>query len=137
MRLYLYAQSKNGIGYTPDTLTIEAEGKEYEYDILGSVDFDDKGLNCEVKGDLEIRDNETDEFREMTEEEEKQLLWLLSGFTKDKTIKIYVYPAHEENSQEWVDSVNNDELTEANAELQFSKEGISVEFGFTPVFVEF
>ena len=56
MRLYLYAESKNNIGYTPDWLkvTYEENGEllELTLDIQGSIDYDRDTLSCRCKGDL-------------------------------------------------------------------------------------
>ena len=56
MRLYLYAESKNNIGYTPDWLkvTYEENGEllELTLDIQGSIDYQNDKLSCRCKGDL-------------------------------------------------------------------------------------
>lgn len=136
MRLYLSATSKNHIGYTPDVLVIKTKRKTYEYDINGTVDFDYDGLDCRVKGDLEIRDSKTEEFREMNKAEEAKLLTLLSDLTKNKAIEINIYPAEDREEQEWVDLVENDELDEGSATLELNN-GASIDFSFTPVFLGF
>ena len=56
MRLYLEAESKNKVGYTPDWLkvTFLENGKQMELtlDIQGDIGYDDKCLSCRCKGDL-------------------------------------------------------------------------------------
>jgi hypothetical protein len=56
MRLYLNAESKNKIGYTPDWLkvTYEEDGQVLELvlDIQGSIDYDRETLSCRCKGEL-------------------------------------------------------------------------------------
>ena len=56
MRLYLEAESKNRVGYTPDWLrvTFYENGKQMglTLDIQGEIDYDDKSLSCRCKGDL-------------------------------------------------------------------------------------
>lgn len=56
MRLYLSAESKNNIGYTPDWLkaSYEEDGQEFELtlDIQGDIDYDTDCLSCRCKGDL-------------------------------------------------------------------------------------
>ena len=56
MRLYLEAESKNRVGYTPDWLkvTFYENGKQMELtlDIQGDIGYDDKCLSCRCKGDL-------------------------------------------------------------------------------------
>ena len=56
MRLYLNANSKNKIGYTPDWLrfSYNENGEDFELtlDIQGEIDYDMDCLNCQCKGDL-------------------------------------------------------------------------------------
>lgn len=56
MRLYLYAESKNKIGYIPDWLKINfrkgGELMELTLDIQGEIDFSKDDLSCRCKGDL-------------------------------------------------------------------------------------
>ena len=56
MRLYLEAESKNKVGYTPDWLkvTFYENGKQMELtlDIQGDISYDDKCLSCRCKGEL-------------------------------------------------------------------------------------
>lgn len=56
MRLYLSAESKNNIGYTPDWLRVQynQDGKELELtlDIQGDIDYCSDRLNCRCKGEL-------------------------------------------------------------------------------------
>ncbi len=56
MRLYLNAESKNKVGYTPDWLkvTFYENGKQMELtlDIQGDIDYDKDCLSCRCKGDL-------------------------------------------------------------------------------------
>ena len=56
MRLYLNAESKNNIGYTPDWLKVSytenGEDLELTLDIQGNIDYDDTCLSCRCKGDL-------------------------------------------------------------------------------------
>ena len=56
MRLYLSANSKKNIGYTPDWLKVTYEDNghlcELTLDIQGSIDYDKESLNCRCKGDL-------------------------------------------------------------------------------------
>lgn len=56
MRLYLYAESKNNVGYIPDWLKIKygenGERLELTLDVQASIDYSDDELNCRCKGDL-------------------------------------------------------------------------------------
>ena len=136
MKIYVNAVSKNSITYTPDVLVIETNGKTYEYDINGTVEYDEGGLNCKVRGDLEIRDEKTDEFRPITTEEAKQLLILLSGFTENKKVSINVYPMLDNEEEEFINSIENDTLGKGSAAIEFNA-NVSVNFEFQPVFVGF
>lgn len=80
MRLYLDANSKNHIGYTPDFLIIENSGNTYIYDVQGEIDYDPTRLACRVKGDLFIEKEDEDginDYFELSEEDEKTLKSLL------------------------------------------------------------
>lgn len=56
MRLYLGAESKNNIGYTPDWLKVhyKENGQDMALvlDIQGTIDYDRECLSCRCKGDL-------------------------------------------------------------------------------------
>lgn len=56
MRLYLNAESKNKIGYTPDWLQVSfyenGEQMELTLDIQGDIGYDDGCLSCRCKGEL-------------------------------------------------------------------------------------
>jgi len=79
MRLYLNAESKKGIGYTPDWLKVsyKEEGQEFDLtlDIQGEIDFEDNGLNCRCKGDLipwtlcNVETGTEEDLSELSEEE--------------------------------------------------------------------
>ena len=56
MRLYLNAESKNKVGYTPDWLRVSfyenGERMELTLDIQGDIGYDKDCLSCRCKGDL-------------------------------------------------------------------------------------
>ena len=56
MRLYLEAESKNNVGYTPDWLKVtykeDGETLELTLDIRGEIGYDPDRLSCRCKGDL-------------------------------------------------------------------------------------
>ena len=56
MRLYLNAESKNKVGYTPDWLRVSfyknGERMELTLDIQGDIGYDEDCLSCRCKGDL-------------------------------------------------------------------------------------
>lgn len=136
MKIYVNAGSKNSITYTPDVLTIEANGKEYEYDINGTVEYEEGGLKCLVRGDLEIRDQETEDFRPLTCKEKIDLIILLSNLTESKDITVNVYPMTDKEDEETTNSINNDTIGEGYGRIEFN-EGIDVDFQFKSVFVGF
>lgn len=136
MRLVLNARSKNHITYIPDTLIIEAKGKTYEYDIISEVVYKREGLDCEVKGDLEIIDD--GDFKEMTSKDKSQLISLLNAaFIEGKTITVTVQPADDSDDQVWVDAVNNDEFSEGYGSIIYNKGWMNATFKFKPVFQGF
>lgn len=51
MQLYLEAENKTKAKYTPDWIQVCVNGKEYTFDIQGTIGYN-VGLNCRVKGDL-------------------------------------------------------------------------------------
>ncbi len=56
MRLYLNAESKNKVGYTPDWLRVSfyenGERMELTLDIQGDIGYDENCLSCRCKGEL-------------------------------------------------------------------------------------
>ena len=136
MKIYANAGSKNSVTYTPDVLIVECEGKTYEYDINGTVEFDHGGLNSKVRGDLEIRDLETDEFRELTPEEKLQLIAMLSDLKQDKTVSMNVYPMIDDEKEETIKAVESDKIGQGYGRVEFN-EKITVDFEFKPTFVGF
>lgn len=56
MRLYLEAESKNKVGYTPDWLKVtfyeNGEQMKLTLDIQGDIDYDKGCLSCRCKGNL-------------------------------------------------------------------------------------
>lgn len=56
MRLYLNAESKNNVGYTPDWLKVsyKENGQNYKLtlDIQAWIDYNNECLSCRCKGDL-------------------------------------------------------------------------------------
>ena len=123
MRLYLNADSKNGIGYTPDTLIICNNDVQYEFDIQGDVDYDKPGLKCRVKGILAIRDNETDEYVELDENGYKFVTKLLCDPNSIVVIAIYPDSEYEQLSEE----LDSDEVN-GYGEFCYEDDGYSFEF---------
>ena len=78
MRLYLSANSKNQVGYTPDWLKVSFKENEKKYDLVldiqGETDYDANTLCCRCKGELTpwvLLDNDGDDMdlNELPEEE--------------------------------------------------------------------
>lgn len=127
MRLYVNAVSKQHIGYTPDMLYINSkEGVRKEYDIQGDDDFDNDGLNCRVKGDLFIANE--DDYYEMDDNQIEELVKSLQD--KENKIIITIYPV--DDSDKNLELVSEDELTNCSATLCISnsKQEFEVSFEF-------
>ena len=124
MRLYLDATSKNGIGYTPDTLIVENNGKRYEYDIQGTTDYGYIDLATRTKGDLLIRNDRLDKYLELTNKGKQRLLDLLRDKSSTVIISIYPIPADEPNT----DLVYNDILDKGNGRLEFGDDMVDFHF---------
>ena len=139
MRLYLSGISKNHIGYTPDTLIIENNGKHYEYDIgEGETDYSPDNLDSRTKGILNKRKDTDDEecyadydelYGNLTEEDEHELLKLLAD--KESDIIVAVFPRPEDTdmyeNKRYQKLVNTDIITDttgllvlAAGEVEFS-----------------
>lgn len=133
MRLYCYGESQNGVGYTPDMLTINcANGKRRVYDIQGDVDYDADKLNCRCKGDLFIANDEENDYFEMTDKQVKELVKLLKN-PKNEII-ITIYPGTEQEEKEnLANLIHEDLLTNCEATLMIctKKKDYEVDFKFT------
>ena len=126
MELILYANSKNGITYTPDTLVITIGDKTYEYDIQGSDDFQKGGLDCRVKGELLLKNNETDDYEEMTDEGYSELIDRLKN--PNAKITVSIYPAFDEDEKNPM--LDKDELSEGDGFLSKWSQEKQFEWGF-------
>lgn len=123
MRLYLNADSKNHIGYTPDTLIVKNQGNEYVYDIQGSVDYDKDGLNCRVKGILALRDDDLDDYIELDDQGYKKLAKMLCDPTT--TVAIAIYPDSE--FEHLTEQLETDEVS-GRGELCYNDDSYAFEF---------
>lgn len=140
MRLYLNAESKNNIGYTPDWIQVYFEEKEFVYnltlDIQGEIDYDPTCLCCRCKGDLipwVLRNCDTDEetdFSELSYEE------IISIFPMKRIVEIFtngfdhlvgIYPVNDQSCADDVLSNGNGTI-----ELYVSEEDecYSIDFKF-------
>lgn len=115
MRLYLDAESKNNIGYTPDWIqvTYDEDGKHFELtlDIRGDIDYDPTCLSCRCKGELVpwtlwIDHGDEIDLSELSEEEidERYPNKKLSEiFTKGYNFLVGVYPVDDQNYDDYDD----------------------------------
>lgn len=123
MRLYLSAESKNHIGYTPDTLIVEHKGRTFIYDIQGNVDYDKDGLNCRVKGILALRDDNLDDYVELNDQGYKDLAKMLS----DPTTKVIVAIYPDSEFEHLTEQLNTDEVN-GFGEFCYDNESYAFEF---------
>ena len=141
MRLYLKAESKNKIGYTPDFIQVSYEENEtvYEldFDIQGWVDYDNDGLDCRCKGELTpwvLRNVDTDEeinLYELETEEYEEMFptkRIAEIFENGFEFLVGIYPVNDETFED------NDTVSEGTGkiELYFEDEDryYSKEFSF-------
>ena len=108
MRLYLYAESENNIGYTPDWIQVsyEENGKMYELnlDIQGEISYDPKLLDCRCKGELipwtlvELEEGDEIDLSEYPEESEKFTYQKIAEiFEKGTNFLVGIYPVDDAN----------------------------------------
>ena len=138
MRLYLDAESKNNVGYTPDWIqvTYDENGHHFQLtlDIQGSIDYDRNSLSCRCKGELVpwtlfIDHGDEIDLSEMSKEEveekypDEKLFWI---FAKGYNFLVGVYPVDDENYDD------TDCLEEGNGSVEFnvSDETHSINFEF-------
>ena len=112
MRLYLYAESKNKIGYTPDCFEVR-NGKfrrEYSWGD-GETDFSDSGLDTRTKAVLCYYDEKKDDLVKLTRRQAKHLLKLLKDPKSEVTVNVYPQTTDDE------DLAKNDILTNTSGTL--------------------
>jgi hypothetical protein len=130
MRLYLNAESKNNIGYTPDWLKVtytneKGEDVEFTLDIQGWTDYHTDCLNCRTKGELlpwTTYDLETGEEVDLSKIENIEMLYsveeLLNIIENGMNHTIGVFPA--DTSEEGIsaaEEVDGGDLGYGEAEL--------------------
>lgn len=139
MILYLEAESKNSIGYTPDWIqaTYNENGKQLELtlDIQGWIDYNKDCLSCRCKGELvpwtlvNLGDGEEIDLSEMSEEEVEEEYpdeKLFEIFAKGYDFLVGVYPVNDDNYD------NTDHLEKGTGTVEFyvSDEIHSINFEF-------
>jgi hypothetical protein len=105
MRLYLSAESKQNIGYTPDWLKVcfNQDGKEFELtlDIQGTIDYSPDTLSCRCKGELipwVLWDLDTGDETDLSSlsTEELECIWpdkkIADIVCNSRTYEIGIYP---------------------------------------------
>jgi hypothetical protein len=105
MRLYLSAESKQNIGYTPDWLKVQfnQDGKEFELtlDIQGTIDYSPDTLSCRCKGELipwVLWDLDTGDETDLSSlsTEELECIWpdkkIADIVCNSRTYEIGIYP---------------------------------------------
>ena len=126
MRLNLYAVSKNKIGYTPDSLTIETPDCEYHYDIQGDISYDFEILDCSCKGNLFVYNESENDYLPLSKEDEKILKALLKR--KDVQFRVSIYPIDDEVTKLFV---KHDTLTECEGSISINLDGEEITRDFT------
>lgn len=122
MRLYLSAESKQNIGYTPDWLKVDynKDGKNFTLtlDIQGEIDYDPHALSCRCKGELipwvlyDLDEGDEINLYEMSEEEVDELLpdtTVAEIINNSETYEIGIYPV--DDSDEVFELAEEDVLT--------------------------
>ena len=110
MRLYLDAESKNNIGYTPDWIKVsyKENGQDYELtlDIQAWIDYNNECLSCRCKGDLipwvlwNCATSEETDLSSLSEEEldirfpSKRIAEIVCN---NDTFEVGIYPTDNEN----------------------------------------
>lgn len=127
MRLYLDAESKNNIGYTPDWLKVSyrENGQNYNLvlDIQAWIDYDNKRLSCRCKGDLipwvlwSCTTGEETDLSSLSEEElaiifpSKRIAEIVCN---SNTFEVGIYPTDNEN----FDLAENDVLSQCKGSFE-------------------
>lgn len=122
MRLYLSAESKQNIGYTPDWLRVQynQDDKELELvlDIQGSIDYSPDTLSCRCKGELipwVLYDLETGDETDLSSlsVEDLELMWpdkkIADIICNGRIYEIGIYPV--DDSDEVFELAEEDVLT--------------------------
>ena len=82
------------------------------------------GLACRTKGELKRRDEQLDDYVDMTEEDEKKLLDLIANPSSSIIVSIYPIAQFEDKNEE----LDTDLLTECFGELILSQGSADFKF---------
>lgn len=126
MILYLSAESKNKIGYTPDWLKVMYEEKyDLVLDIQGWIDYDRDTLNCRCKGDLipwvlwNLETGDEIDLSSMDEEEVEAMFpdkRIAEIICNSDTFEIGIYPV--DDSDETYELAEEDKLTDCEGKFE-------------------
>ena len=129
MRLYLSAESKNNIGYTPDWMKVnyEKDGNPMvlTLDIQGDIDYDPNTLSCRCKGELipwVLYDCETGDETDFSALSEKEIEVLLPAakiaeiLDSNNVYEIGIYPV--DDSDEIFELAEEDTLSNCEGRLE-------------------
>lgn len=130
MRLYLSAQTKYNIGYTPDWIQItipKPEKPEHTLsltmDIQGEIGYDPESVNVRVKGDLipwALVDSESDKEKDLSDIDDEQLNYYTNLFNNNletaTEVVIGLYPIDEDKYDNLESAVK---FTECEGEYEF------------------
>ena len=129
MRLYLSAESKNNIGYTPDWMKVnyEKDGNPMvlTLDIQGDIDYDPNTLSCRCKGELipwVLYDCETGDETDLSTLSEKEIEVLFPAakiaeiLDSNNVYEIGIYPV--DDSDEIFELAEKDTLSNCEGRLE-------------------
>ena len=138
MRLYLEAESKNRVGYTPDWLevTFYENGKQMELtlDIQGDIGYDDKCLSCRCKGYLipwvlyDCESGDEVDLYSMTDEQIEKILpdeRIAEIICEGSDHRIGIYPVTNGDfaDEEIFDMAKDDDLSDGKGSFEMSVDG--------------
>lgn len=129
MRLYLDAESKQKIGYTPDWLRVQfnQDGKEFALtlDIQGDIDYFTDTLSCRCKGDLipwVLYDLETGDETDLStlSADEIESIWpderVAEIIRNSNCYEIGIYPV--DDNEEIFELAEEDDLTNCEGRVE-------------------
>lgn len=126
MILYLSAESKNKIGYTPDWLKVMYEEKyDLVLDIQGWIDYDRDALSCRCKGDLipwvlwNLETGDEIDLSSMDEEEVEAMFpdkRIAEIICNSDTFEVGVYPV-DDSDENW-ELVKNDVFSDCQGSVE-------------------
>lgn len=140
MRLYLSAENKTEIKYTPDWIQMTVDNKEMTFDIQGWIDYGE-GLQCRCKADLVpwvLCDLDNDDEIDLYDIEDYNLTptEIYDWFEKGRDFLVGVYPQEpndletEEDYKMFWDKVHDDKFGVGDGEFDIMVDGELKQFEF-------